>query len=572
MSTRGTGRVRAALSAALAAVVCAVAAGCASIPTSGEVRDGAADIELGRDVDYIPVGPAAGAPPDQIVQGFLNAAIVGPRSTTSYAVAQEYLTSAAGSTWDRYARVLVLQESPRVTADEVPADATSATVRVEGTVVATVDENGVYTEQSTPSAVETTFTLGRDPDGQWRIAQLEDGLLISASFFTQAFHLTKMYFPTPDLTWWVPDVRWFPHQTWRTDATAQILAGPPEWLANSTTTVIPEGTTLAIDAVTVSDDGTIGVSLTSPIAEASAEERALAVAQLEATLVEGDGRNVVLSEGTAPLAVPREVELSLPHTEGPALAIAGGELHQVVARQLQPAEEPAALDGLTPTALAVGAGGSPVVVRDGDTRLVRVTGADAPVQLLAGEGLLAPSTDRFGSVWSGDARRIQVVLASGRVVELTAPWLAGRAVESVRVSPEGARVAVVSRGPGGSQAHVAGIMRDAQNVPTGLSDPVQVAGAVDDIRLATWQDGAALAILGSSDGVPSVVLAGVGGLASQGGLSRAVTGVVEPRWVTAAVGSNGMLAIDGDGTLFARQTSALWSVVEEGVSLVAYPG
>jgi hypothetical protein len=569
MSTRASIRVLAALTAT---VVGAVAAACASIPTSGEVRDGAANIEVRRDVDYIPVGPAAGATPDQIVQGFLTASVVGPRSTASYAVAQEYLEPSAASGWDRYARVLVLQESPRVTAGEVPDDATTATVQAEAIVVATVDENGVYTEQPTPSTVETAFTLVRGRDGQWRISQLEDGLLISASFFTQAFHLTRLYFPTPDLTWWVPDVRWFPHQTWRTDATAQILAGPPAWLGNSTTTVIPEGTALAIDAVTVSDDGTIDVSLTSPIAQASAEERALAVAQLEAALVEGEGRTVVLSEATAPLAVPSEVDLALPHTEGDAVAVSHGELHRVVARQLEPFDEEVALDGLDPTALAVAPGGSPVVVRDGDDRLVRVTGVEAPARLLVGSGLLAPSIDRFGAVWSGEARLLQVVLASTRVVDLPVAWLEGRSVDSVSVSPEGARIVVVSRGPGGRQVHVAGIMRDAQNVPTGLSDPIAVAGPVDDVSLATWQDATTLALVGSADGVPSVFLAGVGGLASQGGLSRPLAGVVEPRTVTADVGTSGMLAIDGDGTLLSRQTSALWSAVADDVDLVAYPG
>jgi hypothetical protein len=203
---------------------------------------------------------------------------------------------------------------------------------------------------------------------------------------------------------------------------------------------------------------------------------------------------------------------------------------------------------------------------------VRVTGAEAPAVLLTGSRLLPPSVDRFGATWSGDADGLRVVLASTRVVDLAVPWLEGRTIESVRVAPEGARIAVVSGGPGGRQVVVAGIMRDAQNVPTGLSEPVQVAGPVDDVSLATWQDGTALALVGTADGVPTVVVTGVGGLASQGGLSRPLTGVMDPRWVTAQVGSSGMLAIDGDGTLLARQTSALWSVIEEGVDLVAYPG
>jgi hypothetical protein len=559
--------------AALTALALAVlAAGCARIPTESEVRDGAADIEVGRDVDYIPVGPAAGAGPEQIVQGFLNAAVVGPMSTTSYAVAQEYLTPSAGAGWDRYARVLVLQENPRLTVGEVDETTTTTIVQAEGLVVASVDERGVYSEQASPSTVEVAFALSRGTDGQWRISQLEDGLLISASLFTQAFHLTRLYFPTPDLTALVPEVRWYPRQTWRTDATAAMLEGPPEWLQQSTRTVIPDGTTLAIDAVTVDDDGTIEVPLTSAISEASVEQRALVVAQLEATLVEGDGRAVALFDGAAPLAVPSTTSLALPRTSGDAVALAHGQLHRVVGRQLEVFEEPVPLEGLAPTALAVEPGDGRVVVRDGEQRLVRVTGADAPVTVLSGEGLLAPSIDRFGAVWSGGAGGIQVVLPSSRVVPVAAEWLAGRTVVAVRVSPEAARVAVVSDGPGGRQLHVAGVVRDAENAPTGLSTPVPVGATIDDVSDVSWQDIAALAVVGRADGVPAVFLAGVGGLASQGGLSRALAGVVDPRSVAAAVGSGAMLAVDADGTLLSRQTAALWSTVEEDVQLVAYPG
>src|SRR5690606_14622034 len=138
-----------------------------------------------------------------------------------------------------------------------------------------------------PSLVDVTFDLTRGADGQWRISALDDGLLVLANFLTDAFHRTPLYYPTSDRQWWVPDVRWYPKQSWRTTATQAILAGPPEWLAQSTVSVVPEGATLAIDAVTVADDGTIDVSLTPAITEAPPDDRALLVAQLEATLREG---------------------------------------------------------------------------------------------------------------------------------------------------------------------------------------------------------------------------------------------------------------------------------------------
>ncbi|MGF0117707.1 LpqB family beta-propeller domain-containing protein [Promicromonospora sp. Marseille-Q5078] len=573
MSTATTRRRRplALLLAALA--VLAVTVACARIPTNGAVRDGDTELENVSEIGYIPTGPTAGASPDQIVQGFLSVAQLGPTSASSFTVAQEYLTDAAWEGWDRYARVLVLEKDPELEVGDLPADATEATVTATARVVATLDERGMYTEEARPSDIPVTFGLTRPEGGEWRIQQLEDGLMLPTAFFGQAFHPTTLYFPTPDLTWWVPDTRWFPRQTWRTDATGEILAGPPEWLQDSTTAVIPEGTSLAIDAVTVGDDGTIDVSLTSTISQATAEQRSLAVAQLQATLAEGEGRTVVLSDGNTPLTTGGTDALSLPRTSGDALAVTGGGLQRVQGRTLSDLDEPVPLAGLDPTALATGPGDDPIVVRDGTKRVVRVSGESAPDVLLSGTNLVAPSVDRFGAVWSAQGANLLVSLASGETRTLDVDWLSARTIQSVHVSPEGARVAIVSSGPSGRLVHVAGIVRDTDDVPTGLSVPVQVGASVRQVTQAVWQDEAALALLGrETDGDGAVFLAGVGGLAGQGGLSRVLPGVPDPRWVTASVGTGAMLTVDEGGTLYSRQGTALWSTVSENVDLVAYPG
>ncbi|WP_166849781.1 LpqB family beta-propeller domain-containing protein [Isoptericola sp. BMS4] len=560
--------------AALLVVLVGVVTSCARIPTEGPVRDGTAELEEAGEIGYIPSGPSPGASPDEIVQGFLNSASVGPTSAT-FVAAQEYLTERAWRGWDRYARVLVLDGPPQLDSGDVPEDATEATVTADASAVATLDEHGTYTEGATASPVETQFTLARNAAGEWRIAGLEDGLMLTTAFFSQAFHLTTLYFPTPDLTQWVPDVRWFPRQTWRTDATGEILAGPPEWLADSTTTVVPEGTTLALDAVTVSDDGTIDVSLTSTISQATADQRAMALAQLEATLVEGEGREVVLSDRTSPLAVPSETEVVGPRTEGDALVVADGRLRRVVGQEIEDLPDAPSLAGLDPTALAVGQGDDPVVVRDGSGRVVRVAADAAPQLLLAGEDLVAPSVDRFGSVWSARGSRLLVATAEGRTTRIDVDWLEPRTVLGLRVSPEGARVAVVTSGPGGRMVQVAGVQRDADNVPTGLSSPVRVGASVPQAELAVWQDEATLVLLGAdvdADDGRSLYLSGVGGLLGSGGLSRELTGASDPRWATASVGAGTLLALSGDGTLSARQSSSLWPVVATDVDLVAFPG
>ncbi|WP_425956359.1 LpqB family beta-propeller domain-containing protein [Xylanimonas sp. McL0601] len=564
-------RARAVAAATLAA---ALLAGCASIPTDGRVRQGGDDVARGGDIGIIAPGPAFDAEPDAIVRGFLQAAQAGPTSTTPFSVAREYLTAPAEDAWKPYSQVIVLDgvmqvESPE-TVDEQPD---RAVVHASGTLVASVDENGVYTEEPAPSTKETTFELTREA-GQWRITSLEDGLLMPSQFFTSTYHQTRLYFPTPDLKSWVPDVRWFPQQTWRTNAVQEILAGPPDWLGAAVAPVLPAGTALALNSVTKGPDGRYQVPLTDQVSEASGAARGLFAAQLRATLSDatGESAGVTLLDRNGPIVPPVVDTPAFPRTSGLALVLRDGRLWNLAGRQLQVADVDADLHGLDPTALALGSGADPVVVRDGTTRIVRVTGHREV--LLEGTSLVAPSVDRFGTTWSGDRTGpIQAVLSTGGQYPVSAPWLEGRVILSLAVSPDGARIAVVSSGAGGQLVQVAGIVRDAHGVPTALPEPLTVGNPVHGVTRAVWQDEAVLALLGQEDGAFGVYLAGVGGQGgSAGGLTRRLTGITDVAALSASVGSGGILALDNQGVLYLHESSAVWPVVGQGVSLMAFPG
>lgn len=572
-------RTRRHLATALCAAVLVASTGaCASIPTSGGVVEGSAEVDSASDLGFDVQGPAADAGPEQIVQGFVSAAQFGPASATTFDIASEYTTPAAWTAWEEYTQVLVLSEYPRWTVEEFDDSTAVTSVHGEATVVASLDESGVYMELAEPSVVDVTFELARGTDGQWRISELEDGLLVLANFLGNAFHRTSLYYPTPDRQWWVPDVRWYPGQSWRTAATQAILDGPPERLAQSVISVVPEGATLAIDAVTVADDGTIDVSLTSAVSAAPPEDRALLVAQLEATLREGDGRTVVLSAGTSPLAATSAAEPSRPTTAGDAVAVLDSEegqvLRRVVGRELTEFDEPRDLAGLDVTAVGVGPGGGPIVVRDGSGRLVRV-GEDGQSEILDAGRAVPPSIDRFEAVWTAvGGGKLRVVLPTGDVVRIRPEWLADLPVRSLRVAPEGARVALVTDGPDGPEVWVAAIERDAEEVPTGLSEPVRVGGSVGFVEAVDWSEESTLLLLGrDTDGGPGLFVAGVGGLAgSNDGLARPLATTAVPAEVAVGVGASPTLVLDPDGTLHLRQSAALWPMVSEDVVAVAYPG
>lgn len=364
-------RRRAAGALAGAAAVALVLGACASMPDHGAVMESTVQVDTAREIAFNVQGPAVDADPEQLVQSFVSVAQFAPANASTANVAREYVLPSAWSGWDRTSRVLVLSQYPEWETGVVDDEATTATVTGQAQVVATVDEIGVYTELPEPSPVDVSFELSRAAGGQWRISGLDDGLLVLANFLGDSFHRTTLSYPTPDREWWVPDVRWFPEQSWRTAATREILAGPPADLAHSTISVVPDGTTLALDAVTVDDSGVIEVSVTSPIGGASAEDRALLVAQLSETLRDREGRSVVLSEGTSPLATQSVTEPSRPLTVGDALALVEVDgatvLRRVVGRELTDTAQAYVLDGLDPTALGVAPDDGTVVVRDGPT-------------------------------------------------------------------------------------------------------------------------------------------------------------------------------------------------------------
>ncbi len=568
-------RARTAVAAAFAA---ALLAGCASIPVTGDVQRGRDEVPRGPDVGQIPRGPAEDAEPDAIVNGFLLAAQAGPTLPAGLDVAREFLTRMAAEAWSPENCVLVtdglpalVQDAAAEAATEPPEDRT--TVHARTRAVASLDERGAFSEEMA-APHELTFELEREA-GQWRIAQLDDCVIVPSPTFGATFHVTTLYFPTPDLTSWVPDVRWFPQSTWRTNAVQALLAGPPDYLLGAASLILPEGTRLT-RPVTEGVGGALEVDFSDQINEVPAETLGLFAAQVRATLADGRAEpEVTLIDADGPV-VPPDVETpQFPRTPGKAFVLQEGTLKNLVGRTLEPSEVSVDLTGLDPQQIAVSQDGTVVVVRDGLGRLVRVTDEDRPT-LLSGTMLVPPSIDRTGAVWSADVGGpIVVVPPSADPKALDVPWLEGREIVSVRVSPEGARVAVVSQGDDGTSVQVAGIRRDADGVPTTLAAPTTVGASVRDVEQAVWQEEAVLALLGHDEtGAAAVYFAGVGGLStSTDGTPRRVSGITEPRWLSASVGTGDvLLAIDEEGQLWARQSTAVWALVGAAVQLAAFAG
>jgi hypothetical protein len=249
-------------------------------------------------IQAVAAGPADGASPEQIVEGFLQATLAG--SSDDFAVARSYLTHEAASAWDPSSGVALYRsgEAPILTAVE----GDSGSITVGFTQVGAVDLAGNYT------VVEATqrnddFLLAQDDDDQWRIRSLPDGIVIPMDVFTADFSQVTVYFATTDHQYLVPDIRWFPRRSAATALVKQFLAGPPPYLAGAVDPVVPTGTRLATDAVQVTDR-VATVNLSETMAGADEEVRAVTLACLEASLTSlADVASVELQVASVPVQV-----------------------------------------------------------------------------------------------------------------------------------------------------------------------------------------------------------------------------------------------------------------------------
>lgn len=572
--------VRRGAAAALALAVTATLGACAQIPMSGPVRVGNADVDPPADIAMLPQGPAVGATPRQIVSGFLGAAVAATTSPEEFETAREFLTEEVESTWDPASAVRVVRETPVAEPvgqdDEANLDEAEAVeMVVRATTIATLDTSGAYSEVGNPRELGYRFTLVR-VGGEWRISVLDDGVLVPANLFANQYRATRLYFPSAtDTKHLVPDLRWFPRRSWRSAAVQQVLAGPPEWLQGATQSLVPEGTQLSSAAVRESDgEEAVAVRLSEQFGTVAGPQRAVIAAQLSATFSEGAGRSVPveLYSGTNRLS-SAAASVTLPATTGQAIVVQDDDFYLVRDSTLETYETTSDLSAVAdPTAFAVSPAGGPIAVRDGDDQIVSLT-PEGPVELFEGPDLAAPSVDRYGATWtSGGAGELRV-LGSGEEVTLDPEWLAGRKVISVAVSPEGARVVIVSEAPSGTHVHVAGVVRDEDKQPVDLSTgAVSVAAPVTGVEAARWSGLTTLALLTrGGDGGSGVWTAGVGGLAGTGGATKQLTGLTDVEHLAAGVTEQGILVVTADGNL-EHEEAGVWQPLAEDIDLVAYPG
>ncbi|MGN6474343.1 MAG: LpqB family beta-propeller domain-containing protein [Mycobacteriales bacterium] len=450
---RGTRR------AALAAATLIVIAGCAGVPDSGPVRVGqpvAAAPGGGLSaatVREVPAGPLPGAGPVQLVSGFLRSML---DSEGGYGIARSYL--APGTKWPTGGDITVYAEPTRVVRTG------PNTVVVLAQQAGALGPHGVY--RVATGAMSRRFQVIRR-NGQWRIAGLQPGILLSSDDAGRLLQPAALYFLNPAGDHVVPQPVLEPPEEpgLATVLMRELLAGPSPFLAPGVRTAAPRGTTL-VGNVPISATGVADVDLSAGARQIGSVQLRRLSAQVVWTLRQ-------LSSVTA-------VRLL---ANGAPLEAAGVPSLQPVASwpEFDPAETPPAHGALlirgdrvvglgtaVPPALrlrgalaaARSADGSVVAVlrHAGSHQELLIGPASGPlrVRLRAGS-ITAPAFGPNHDVLAATATGAVYSLAPGtaaRPVGLTGR-LRGKAVRALAVSGDGARVAVVAESSQGFELDVA---------------------------------------------------------------------------------------------------------------------
>lgn len=546
------------VAALAAAVLLLVLTACSGMPTSGQVYPGNEPLGVEEEpgVAFAPDGPQAGASPQQIVDGFLRAGS-GPQE--SWATAREFLTPDLANSWRPRDSVTIdrlADRSTAVTAETDDVAAVSASVSSTGVL----DATGVYTPQSGSS--ELPYELER-VDGEWRISAAPDGIVLFEEVFRTVFEPASLYYF--DLEWehLVPDVRWYPTAyaaTWA--VTALVGELPSAWLVGAVQSAFPEG---------IGPVGGVGPS--GGLAEVELEEEALTLdsqtlgrmqAQLDATIRSVDRVGARMTVDGSPLqAVPAAVRATRVDTRS-LVQTDDGRFGFLDEDEVEPLGElSAAIEALgLVTAVETSAGQDFAAVRSAAGSVLRAADDGTSVLLDSRPGLVAPSIDTFGAVWSvpeSSPQAVRVFELDGTSADVSGAWPDAADITAMQVSRDGARVAALVSTGGRSEVWVAGIRRPDGQAPE-LGVPFVLTSGLGEGLALAWLDDTTLGVLDRTSGELRLREQPVGGpgtdLTVPAGAADVVGGNSSPRLLTE------------DGAVYVRQTT-IWRELATGVNVLA---
>jgi hypothetical protein len=520
-----------------------VAAGCVSLPRSGPVRTEAVSNQSESDalVDYTPPGPRRGTAPVPLVDNFLLAMTATPLNTY---VAREYLTTSSSRSWAPEHGTIVYGNQ------QILPRPGGVVVRLSDVVA--LDSRGEWRGDPTHGRGLSIHLRLVKEDGQWRIDQPPDRLLIPRAQFDSQYEQYLLYFFDRTAQVLVPEPVYVPRGSQAsTLLVAGLLQGPEPYLRGTERSFFPDGSSLDGISVPVSRSGTAEVPLNHQVLDVGDKQLGKLFAQLAWTLAQVSGveRVRVTVDGT-PVDLPNAgADVAVDSWSGydPSVAWASTALFGIRDGHVVSVDghgedrisgvlgtrdvglRSIAVDLLGQHVAGVSADGRRVWQTDRDGVPGRTaTRADLRT-VYSGSDVLQPAYDLYGQLWLVDrtagGARLSVVHA-GEARSVTAAGLSGTDLTRFALSRDGTRLLAEVRRAGQDRLLLVRVRRDEKGRVLGLSAPrrLLVPGLSSHIRDIAWRTPAsAVVLVDGQQGTSQVVGVKIDGPADTSAASTAET-------------------------------------------------
>ena len=547
--------------AATSVVAALLLAGCVGIPGSSGVNEGLA---IAQDpnaaaFEFSPEGPEKGANQQEILTGFVASFT---SSTGGYAISQQFMTPELAAKWNPRVGVQVRSGSPRI------SQVDSATMQYAFTAAATVDAVGALREATQQATLRFGFVKVGE---EWRISAAPDGIVLAESTFSRIFSKHSLYFLDQSSTHLVPDLRWFPSGTASTRIVSALLDGPQPWLEGAVRTEFPDGTKLSENGSLVGVvSGVAEVDVTREALAANPSERQLMLLQLSESLrtvanissvsisVEGTPLNIEDLGPDAPPANPKVDSQALVLRDGRFGFYANDRVAEISGLSTKVVD-------LEPRAVTLASNSNSAAVL-GERGAWLVSTTSAPRLADDRVGLVAPSLDEEGFLWSVpafDANAMLAIGADGVRHPVDAGLPSDSQVDSIEVSRDGARIAILLSTATGPRLIVAAIIRNQKDVPVSLGPAVLDTPFEESRSISvTWVDQVTVAVLLQGETGSTVQQFVIGGRRSSLGTADAAQDLVGGN------GSEGLRLLANDGVISSFR-GGVWQKTGVTVDLMA---
>ena len=392
---------------------------------------------------------------------------------------------------------------------------------------AQLDLQGHYTRRGQRRSVRYRL---EQVDGEWRIANPQQGSLVNRKFFSDYFRPFNIFFFDRPGRRLVPDPVYLAVSDQLSTALVTSLASGPRPDADGVRRTYVPGLDNLRPSVPVNRNGVADVAFDTEFRGLNETARDHLSAQIIWTLRQAPrvtavrlvGGSTTLSAGSgATQSIDSWGAYGPSIARGRAYAVSDGKVVEIDNDDISPIDGVWGRDAQGATALAVD-DDEVAAVLAGRTQ-VRVSRRDGgSARTFDGSGVITPRWDADQGLWIIDRRGslTRVRRAAGTVARtLDIGSLASLDVRVFALSPDGTRYAVSARAGGRSRLYFGAVLRNAKDQVLGLGDPVGLFTTASEPRSVTWTSGTTVGFLADSESGVQVYDAAIDGSVTSGGAS-----------------------------------------------------